>query len=205
MTDDKFEAFLREQAADYNAPKAEVPRDEMWSAIAIVRRRAVMVPARRSPFAAILALAAMLVIGVAIGRYVIRDVAVQKGSMVTARAADSSSVPYAVATANHLSRAEALLTAYNAEKPDAIQDAQMAEWARDLLSNTRLLMDSPAGQNPQRRRLLQDLELVLVQLVQQTLGAGAADERGHIERSIERTQMLPRLRLAQAAGRNSGT
>jgi hypothetical protein len=37
-------------------------------------------------------------------------------------------------------------------------------WARDLLTTTRLLLDSPAGADPARRELLETLELVLVQI-----------------------------------------
>lgn len=204
MTDDKFESFLRENAADYNAPKGDVPRDEMWAVIANARRPAA-VPVRASRFASVLALAAMLVIGVVIGRYALKDVAAPSGTRLATAPGAAASAAYTVATANHLARAEALLTAYNTAGSTPAEDAQLSQWAHDLLSNTRLLLDSPAGKNPERRRLLQDLELVLVQLVQQTPGAGAAEERGHIEHSIERTQMLPRLRQAQSAGRTSGT
>jgi hypothetical protein len=65
-----------------------------------------------------------------------------------------------------------------------------------MLTNTRLLLDSPAGDDPVRRRLLEDLETVLVQLLQRT--GGAVDERALIERTLERTQLLSRLRSGAA-------
>ena len=82
-------------------------------------------------------------------------------------------------------------------------DKHLSVWARDILSNTRLLLDSPAADDPARRRLLQDLELVLVQMVQRSPEAGAGDERAQINRSMERTQVLTRLRSALPAGPNN--
>jgi hypothetical protein len=101
-----------------------------------------------------------------------------------------------------------LLTAYGASNSAGVGNAgidkQLSAWARDILSNTRLLLDSPAAADPERRRLLQDLELVLVQMVQRSPSAGAGEERSHIDRSLERTHVLPRLRSALPAGRNNG-
>jgi len=54
-------------------------------------------------------------------------------------------------------------------------DAQLGAWARQLLSNTRLLLDSPVANDPQRRPLLEDLELVLVQIVQLSPGSTSQD------------------------------
>lgn len=111
---------------------------------------------------------------------------------------------YAAVTAQHLARAEALLTSYRADALDGRVDAQMSAWARDLLTTTRLLMDSPAAEGAQRRRLLQDLELLLVQIVQLNPDA-ADDERALVERSIDREHMMMRLRAATPTGTASGT
>jgi hypothetical protein len=51
--------------------------------------------------------------------------------------------------------------------------------------------------------LLQDLELVLVQMVQRSPAAAAGEERAHIDRSLDRTQVLTRLRSALPAARNN--
>jgi hypothetical protein len=112
-------------------------------------------------------------------------------------------VPYQVATIRHLANAEALLTAFRTDSRDAKMDAQLAKWARDLLSNTRLLLDSPAGDDPQRAKLLGDLELVLAQIVQLSPGA-AAQDRELIEGSIRNGQMMTRLRFAIPAGPTRG-
>jgi hypothetical protein len=112
-------------------------------------------------------------------------------------------VPYQVATIRHLANAEALLTAFRTDSRDAKMDAQLAKWARDLLSNTRLLLDSPAADDPQRARLLGDLELVLAQIVQLSPGA-ATQDRELIEGSIQSGHVMTRLRSAIPAGPTRG-
>jgi len=101
-----------------------------------------------------------------------------------------------IVSREHLSRAEALVSVVAASPADAVMDSLTGRWARDMLTNTRLLLDSPAGDDPVRRRLLEDLETVLVQLLQRT--GGAVDERALIDRTLERTQLLSRLRTGAA-------
>ena len=210
MSDEKFEEFLQREAHAYNEPPANVPRDEMFAAITSARRAESAAPARpangaRIPRYAWIGMAATLVIGVAIGRFAfIRQEASSDASASLARADTGGRSSYAMAATAQLARAEALLSAYDASGANAGVDKQLSTWARDILANTRLLLDSPAADDPSRRRLLQDLELVLVQMVQRSPAAGEADERSHIDRSMERTQVLPRLRSALPAGRNNG-
>jgi hypothetical protein len=107
---------------------------------------------------------------------------------------------YQLAAANHLSDAEALLTSFRTRSAaDQLLDAQLAAWARELLSNTRLLLDSPVAADPQRRPLLEDLELLLVQIVQLAPGSTPQD-REIIERTLKQDQVLTRLRTAIPAG-----
>lgn len=101
-----------------------------------------------------------------------------------------------IVSRDHLSRAEALVSVVAASPADAVMDSLTGRWARDMLTNTRLLLDSPAGDDAVRRRLLEDLETVLVQLLQRT--GGAVDERALIDRTLERTQLLSRLRTGAA-------
>ena len=108
-----------------------------------------------------------------------------------------------MAANRHLANAEALLTAFRTDSRDARMDASLSKWARDLLSNTRLLLDSPAAEDPQRARLLGDLELVLAQIVQLSPGA-AAQDRELIEGSIRNGQVMTRLRTAIPAGPTRG-
>jgi hypothetical protein len=215
MSDEKFEQFLQREARSYNEPPAGVPRDEMFAAIDAARRRQDRGPKTeyriRAVRYAVIGMAATLLIGVAIGRYALTrhetvvpaTLATNAGGRPNGSPSDSNAT-YAIAATEQLARAEALLTTYSASRGKSGVDKQLSSWARDILANTRLLLDSPAADDPARRRLLRDLELVLVQMVQRSPADGAADERSQIDRSLERTQVLPRLRSALPAGRNSG-
>jgi hypothetical protein len=106
---------------------------------------------------------------------------------------------YKLATVRHLADAEALLTSFSIGSRDAKMDAQFSAWAKGLLSNTRLLLDSPAGDDPRRAKLLQDLEMVLAQIVQLSPNAAATD-RELVQGSIQQGQVITRLRTAIPAG-----
>ena len=218
---EKFGTFASREAREYNAPSDVVPREAMWAAIAAARATrhtgiatGVDVRARRPyQFAWVAAaLAATLVVGVAIGRYgrgvtLAPTGAAMDSAVLTRQAAasDRDAGSFGVAAIDHLARAEALLTTYEASRGDTSGDVQLAPWARDVLSDTRLLLDSPAGTDPMRRRLLADLEIVLVQLVQRAPPDGVKDERSHITRTLERTHVLTRLRSAQRRAPYYGT
>ncbi len=112
----------------------------------------------------------------------------------------ASSSAYEMVQVNHLSEAEAMLTSFRTRLPsDQQQDARLAAWARDLLSKTRLLLDSPVAEDPQRRPLLQDLELLLVQIVQLSPGSTPQD-REIVERTLEQDNLMTKLRTAIPAG-----
>jgi hypothetical protein len=112
---------------------------------------------------------------------------------------------YQLTTVQHLSEAEALLTSFRTRSPsDQQMDAQLGVWARQLLSNTRLLLDSPVANDPQRRPLLEDLELVLVQIVQLSPGSTPQD-RELIEKTLQQDHVMTRLRTAIPAGPQRGS
>lgn len=240
MTDEeRFEQFLRDNSADYESPRGEVPRDEMWKAIQAQRGTGAAVPtfqriaARRWAW---IGMAATLLLGVGIGRYAYRGQTEPAPAVVAATSLpttpsdnpqatpldtpvsvvpDSPSAPtngapfatngaYAVASDRHLQAVQVLLTSFSTENADTRSDSLVAVWARGLLTNTRLLLDSPAARDPQRARLLQDLEVILVQLVQRSPGTAAAD-RSDVERTLQKTQIISRLRSALPAGLPSGT
>jgi hypothetical protein len=112
---------------------------------------------------------------------------------------------YQITTVRHLSEAEALLTSFRTRSTaDQQMDAQLGSWARQLLSNTRLLLDSPVANDPQRRPLLEDLELVLVQIVQLSPGSTPQD-REMIEKTLRQDHVMTRLRTAIPAGSQRGS
>ena len=113
---------------------------------------------------------------------------------------------YQLTTLQNLSDAEALLTSFRSRSSaDQQMDAQLGTWARQLLSNTRLLLDSPVGDDPQRRPLLQDLELVLVQIVQQLSPGSTPQDRELIEKTLQQNHVMTRLRTAIPAGAQHGS
>lgn len=110
-------------------------------------------------------------------------------------------LPYRLAARQHLERTEALLTGYVRDVQSG-RTQEVARWAQDLLINTRLLRDSPAAQDPETARLLEDLELHLAQIA--NLSDAGTGELDMIQESIERNNMLLRLRAATASGPAAG-
>jgi hypothetical protein len=122
---------------------------------------------------------------------------------------DGDRLAYDVATVRHLTSVEALLVSYRADPLDSLADARVAQWARTLLQDTRLLLDSPAASSPVRRRLFEDLELVLVQMARLAPADSTVnparlrrerEERALIDGTMRDARVLPRLRREIPAG-----
>lgn len=111
----------------------------------------------------------------------------------------AQSTAYTLATVRHFTAVEALLTSYRDAPHDSRGDAQMSMWAQALLSQTRLLLDSPAASDPARRKLLQDLELVLVQMTQLAHTETPID-REMLDGAVRHSDVITRLRTAVPAG-----
>lgn len=114
--------------------------------------------------------------------------------------APNPSLAYRVAAVHALGQAEALLTSFRVDARQGQVDPQVLSWAREVLSNTRLLLDSPAAEDPQIQGLLEDLELVLVQIVQLAGKAPEDEELEWIGQALEQRDLLPRLRAAVPPG-----
>lgn len=118
----------------------------------------------------------------------------------TATARDLGRRPvYRHAALQTLGQAEILITAYREDLQHGRVDGQIDRWARQTLASTRLLLDSPAGDDPELRPLLEDLELVLAQIVQLS-GAAPVGARDEVDRTIEERELLPRLRKIAPGG-----
>ncbi len=102
---------------------------------------------------------------------------------------------FRVAAQSTLVQAEVLLTSVRtAPAADSAEYRRLAEWGRQVLSSTRLLLDSPAAADPALGPLLSDLELVLVQVVE--LADDRETGRELIDGAVRQRDVLPRLRSA---------
>jgi hypothetical protein len=218
--EDRFHELLQRTIRELEPPPA--PREEMWARIAAERaaRRTAgathpdVIPFRQrlaTPWLVwTVALAATLMMGIALGRMSLLRTSPDAGTGVATTAApvttvpgDSVPTPYRLAATQHLQRTEALLTSL-AVDAGATEPREVSSWARDLLTDTRLLLASPATQDPELLRLLEDLELVLAQL-SAIPTARAQQEVELIQSGINQSDVLLRLRAATAGPALVGT
>ncbi|MGD8867032.1 MAG: hypothetical protein PVI01_05370 [Gemmatimonadales bacterium] len=216
MMDDRFDDVVRELAQDYNRPP-ETPRELMWARIRAVRQereeRRRQLRVLYSPWTRWgLGIAAALAIGIGIGRFALQPgpevgpVAVTPGGGAPAslESPRRSQLAFRVMATQHFSRAETFLTSFRTGPQPEAGDAEFWRGAGELLSNTRLMLDSPVADDPVTKGLLEELELVLAQVVQLAYVQGRETEVELITQGIERKGLLPRLRTAIPAGTGAG-
>jgi len=214
MDENRFDEVIRDLPQNFKTP-SEPPLDEMWKVIedahfnspASTRRPAGM--SSRAPW---LAAAAALVIGIGIGHYVPLGKTQQSGNGAfsvastqrLAAGADTSAIAdaYRDQTSNYLGQAAALLISLPSQNASGKADAAFAGKAADLLVTTRLLMDSPAAQDPKLRSLLEDLELVLVQIAR-LRGERNKGDLDLIHQTVEQGDVLSRLNSAVVTNQSS--
>jgi hypothetical protein len=213
MTDDRFDDLMRDAADSYNRPPNEPPLEEIWAAIEqqrSTRQLAVEMWSTRSPeimpqrkpliHQSWLRMAAMLVLGLGLGRASVAFVSAP-GSEAPVAAAPSESqtttVPeqYQLVTDHYLGQTAALLLALPGELSNKPTDASYVTRADELLLQTRLLLDSPATSDPALRMLFEDLEVVLAQVVR--LQSDRDPIRiDMLNQALEQRDVIPRLRNA---------
>jgi hypothetical protein len=232
MTDDRLEEALKELRGTYNRPP-ETPGDEMWVAIrdalpGDAHPSVTSIEAARKGggrwwrrasgvrwTGLAVAAAALLVLGIGIGRVSVDplgspETAVTGGSP-PASATAGEPMPstgrdnaFRYAAVEHLLRTESLLTMVRTDARSGRYDAAVGGWARDLLVRTRLLLDSPAAEDPALGELLEDLELILVQLARFGEDPSRAnrgqEELDLITRGMEEQEMLLRIQAVVPAG-----
>jgi hypothetical protein len=142
-------------------------------------------------------IAAVLALGVGIGRLT----APGSGSPrePVAYGVASPAATYQAVAGDHFGRVETLLTMFQAEVVNGRPDHNVSTAARGLLTTNRLLLDSPVGNDPRMHQLLEDLELVLAQIAQLSAEKGM-DPSAMIVRALEDNGVLMRLRSAIPAG-----
>jgi hypothetical protein len=191
--DDRFEDWLRETARDYHEPP-ETPREEMWARI-----KAEKSARRFRPLALAAGIAAVLALGIGLGRLTLR--APQSSGEASTLAVESRGpgTAYQLAATEHLSQSEAFLTLFRASVRSGGNERLASATARQLLATNRLLLDSPAASDARMRLLLQDLELVLAEIAQLTSRPRERD-LDLITEGLENGGVLFRLRTAVPAG-----
>jgi hypothetical protein len=155
----------------------------------------------------VIGIAATLAIGVGIGRMTMppvpqpetqRTASVESPSGSTPlRPASDLSEPLQRVTYAYVARTTLLLDSLAASKT-LRGDARLAADASQLLSTTRLLLDSPAATDPRMRALLEDLELVLAQ-VASLRTAPRAEDLTFIADAMTERDVVPRLRTVAAS------
>jgi hypothetical protein len=209
MTEDRFDELMRDAAQTYHRPP-DAPLDQMWDVVegtAWSETHSVHAP-RYSLRAPGWAIAATLIVGIGLGRASIvfnrgaaTSPAIQTAAQVnTANTFPDSSAaePYEAETSKYLGQTAALLIALPSEMRAGRADDQFVARAGELLTRTRLLLDSPAASDPSMRNLLDDLELVLAQVVRLQNNGSSRIELDLINRALEQRDVLPRLRTAVA-------
>ncbi len=205
--EDRLDALLRDAAREYNEPPV-TPKAEIWERIAATRagrredgKPGSVLPIRRR-FRALplwIGVAALLALGVAIGR-----LSAPRSPAAPPLAPSLSAAPGAIpernergdvaaqlVAAQHLGQAETFLTEFATQQ--AAQD--LPAQAKDLLSTTRLLLDSKRLTDPGTRQLLEDLELVLIQIATLT-PKDRSEELGFIADGLAQSHLRSRLRNA---------
>jgi len=190
----------REIAERIGAPGVELedPKDELAARRA---RRQIRFPWIQAAVAA----AAVLALGIGIGRMSKRPDRLPTARVeAPAPGTPMSGDAYRVAVAQHLSRTQTLLASFKADAAGGRVDATAVEWAGQMLASTRLLLDSPAADDPRLRTLLEDLELVLAQIAslptRPDTTANTHNEVDLARRAVEEKQLLPRMQTLAPAG-----
>ncbi len=220
MNRERWVRDLADAARGYNEPP-ETPRDRMWNRIDAARAEArhddvVIEPTqswwirRRIVWPA--AVVAALVIGLTIGRVTSRPGGGLVGESAVTVATDATvpadsgtpSAAYRLAAVPVLERTEALLLQVRTGtgRNPAGSSEPYTSRATSLLAQTRLLLASPAADDPELAPLLRDLELALVRIVRLAAGTAASDiapDQKAFEDGLERKSVLPRLRDLLAA------
>ncbi len=209
MNDERFNEVMRDAADTYRTPPT-VDFDAMWQDIERaafdartgrpIETRDASAP-KRTNHTVWLAIAATLVVGVAIGRASMSLGTKTAQPVLVASnvpASVAQSLPYEEETSKYLGQTAALLIALPSEVKAGRADQQFVSRANELLSRTRLLLDSPAASDPQMHDLLEDLELVLVQIVRLQNDHTSRTELDLISRALEQRDVIPRLRTAVA-------
>lgn len=199
MTEDRLDELLDDARRTWPLPP-EPDYQAMWGrierdAFAGVRK------VDRTPSWRVfsIGIAATLLIGVALGRLSMTQApataSVPTLAAVTTDTGRTRSSEYDRVASELLGRTVVLLTSL----PDGTRlgAERFSNQATELLTSTRLLLDSPAASDARFKDLLEDLELVLAQIAMLQSGRSRQDI-DLITDALEEREVMPRIRSAVA-------
>jgi hypothetical protein len=201
MTEERLNDLLDDARRTWPLPP-EPDYQAMWGRIEREAFAGIR-PASRAPswrtFS--LGLAATLVVGIGLGRLSMKESAAPADPVVVQAPATESAIPasnaYDRVAQELLGRTVVLLTSLPAEARNVGAGERFANQATELLTSTRLLIDSPAASDARFKDLLEDLELVLAQIAMLQSGR-TRQEIDLITDALEERDVVPRLQSAVA-------
>ncbi len=193
MTDKETDQ-MKVLAQDYNSPD-DVPRETMWVAITAERAKRKEHSTRRIEWKRqTMAIAALLLLGIAIGRFALAGRSVSDPGTNSEAAFDEGFRRglYASAAIDHIRETEEFLMLFRSDLAAGIIPATASGNAQDLLSTTRLFLDMTDLDDLEISDLFEDLELVLSQIAQYS--ETRIRELQYIADGLDQTDVLHRLR-----------
>ena len=198
MTEDRLNELLDDARRTWPMPP-EPDYQAMWGRIEQEAFSGVRKHETRTPSWLVysIGLAATLVIGIGVGRFSMKEeAAVPTLAAVSTDTMTNTVGAYDRVASELLGRTVVLLTSLPAEA-NAGSGERFSNQAIDLLTSTRLLLDSPAASDVRFKSLLEDLELVLAQIAMLQSGR-TRQEIDLITDALEERDVVPRIRSAVA-------
>jgi hypothetical protein len=198
MTEDRLNELLDDARRTWPMPP-EPDYQAMWGRIEQEAFSGVRKQETRTPSWLVysIGLAATLVIGIGVGRFSMNDEAtVPTLAAVSTDTMTTTVGAYDRVASDLLGRTVVLLTSLPAEA-NVGSGERFSNQAIDLLTSTRLLLDSPAASDVRFKSLLEDLELVLAQIAMLQSGR-TRQEIDLITDALEERDVVPRIRSAVA-------
>ena len=198
MTEDRLNELLDDARRTWPKPP-EPDYQAMWGRIEQEAFSGVRKHETRTPSWLVYAigLAATLVIGIGVGRLSMNnEAAVPTLAAVSTDTMTTTVGAYDRVASELLGRTVVLLTSLPAEA-NVGSGERFSNQAIDLLTSTRLLLDSPAASDVRFKSLLEDLELVLAQIAMLQSGR-TRQEIDLITDALEERDVVPRIRSAVA-------
>ena len=189
LLDDAKRTWLQPPEPDYQAMWGRIEREAFSGSRHVSRAPSWRVYS--------IGLAATLVMGVALGRFSMKQDA--PATVAAVRVDSATEFPagaYDKAATELLGRTVVLLTSLPSAH-NVGSGERFSKQATELLTSTRLLLDSPAASDVRFKNLLEDLELVLAQIAMLQSGR-TRQEIDLITDALEERDVVPRIRSAVA-------